>query len=45
MAGLEAFAESLTATQRRKLDAAVESLLGRDLISTTYKQLKEIQPI
>ncbi len=39
--GLEAFASSLTATQRRKLDAAVESLMDRDDIATTYEHLKE----
>ena len=39
--GLEAFAATLTATQRRKLDAAVQSLMDREDIATTYEQLKE----
>lgn len=39
--GLEAFAMTLTATQRRKLDAAVESLMDREDIATTYEHLKE----
>jgi MarR family transcriptional regulator for hemolysin len=39
--GLEAFASTLTATQRRKLDAAVESLMDREDIATTYEHLKE----
>ncbi len=41
--GLEAFAATLTATQRRKLDAAVESLMDREDIAKTYAHLsKEI---
>jgi DNA-binding MarR family transcriptional regulator len=39
--GLEAFASTLTAAQRRKLDAAVESLMDREDIATTYEHLKE----
>ncbi|HVV88986.1 MAG TPA: MarR family transcriptional regulator [Solirubrobacterales bacterium] len=39
--GLEAFAATLTATQRRKLDAAVESLMDREDIAKTYEHLKE----
>jgi DNA-binding MarR family transcriptional regulator len=39
--GLEAFAATLTATQRRKLDAAVESLMDREDIAKTYHHLKE----
>jgi DNA-binding MarR family transcriptional regulator len=39
--GLEAFASTLTATQRRKLDAAVEALMDRDDIAKTYQHLKE----
>jgi DNA-binding MarR family transcriptional regulator len=39
--GLEAFASTLTATQRRKLDAAVEALMDREDIATTYEHLKE----
>jgi DNA-binding MarR family transcriptional regulator len=41
--GLEAFAATLTATQRRKLDAAVEALMDREDIAKTYEHLsKEI---
>ncbi len=39
--GLEAFAATLTAVQRRKLDVAVESLMDREDIATTYEHLKE----
>jgi hypothetical protein len=39
--GLEAFAATLTATQRRKLDAAVEALMDREDIAKTYEHLKE----
>ncbi|HTT93144.1 MAG TPA: MarR family transcriptional regulator [Solirubrobacterales bacterium] len=39
--GLEAFASSLTGAQRRKLDAAVESLMDREDIVATYEHLKE----
>ena len=38
--GIEAFASSLTATQRRKLDAAVDSLMDREDIAKTYQHLK-----
>jgi DNA-binding MarR family transcriptional regulator len=41
-AGLEAFAESLTAAQRRKLDAAIESLMDREDIAKTYEHLKGV---
>ncbi|HEX6602049.1 MAG TPA: MarR family transcriptional regulator [Solirubrobacterales bacterium] len=40
-AGIEAFAATLTAAQRRKLDAAVEALMDRDDIARTYEHLKE----
>jgi DNA-binding MarR family transcriptional regulator len=43
-AGIEAFAASLTAGQRRKLDAAVESLMDRDDIAQAYAHLKEVGP-
>jgi DNA-binding MarR family transcriptional regulator len=43
-AGIEAFAASLTAAQRRKLDAAVDSLMDRDDIAQTYAHLKEVGP-
>jgi DNA-binding MarR family transcriptional regulator len=39
-AGIEAFAATLTATQRRKLDAAVEALMDREDIARTYEHLK-----
>lgn len=38
--GIEAFAETLTAAQRRKLDAAVDSLMDREDIAQTYRHLK-----
>ena len=43
MAGLQSFAESLTAAQRRKLDAAVDSLMDRDDIAQTFEHLKEVK--
>lgn len=39
-AGIEAFAATLTAAQRRKLDAAVEALMDREDIARTYQHLK-----
>ncbi len=42
-AGLEAFAESLTAAQRRKLDAAIGSLMDREDIAATYDHLKGVK--
>ncbi|HEY2716778.1 MAG TPA: MarR family transcriptional regulator [Solirubrobacterales bacterium] len=42
--GVTAFAASLSATQRRKLDAAVESLMDRDDIAKTYEHLKGSEP-
>ena len=41
-AGLETFAESLSAAQRRKLDAAVDSLMDREDIAKTYEHLKGV---
>jgi DNA-binding MarR family transcriptional regulator len=38
--GMEVFAATLTATQRRKLDAAVDSLMDREDIAQTYEHLK-----
>ena len=35
--GIEAFAATLSAAQRRKLDAAVDSLMDRDDIAQTYR--------
>ncbi len=37
---MEAFAATLTAAQRRKLDAAVDSLMDREDIAETYEHLK-----
>ncbi|HEY2479123.1 MAG TPA: MarR family transcriptional regulator [Solirubrobacterales bacterium] len=39
--GIEAFASTLTAAQRRKLDAAVEALMDREDIAKTYDHMKE----
>ena len=43
-AGIEAFVATLTASQRRKLDAAVESLMDREDIAQTYDLLKGSDP-
>jgi DNA-binding MarR family transcriptional regulator len=43
-AGLEAFAETLTAAQRRKLNAAVDALMDREDIAETYEHLKGVGP-
>lgn len=43
-AGMEAFAAGLTANQRRKLDAAVDSLMDRDDIAEAYEHLREVNP-
>jgi DNA-binding MarR family transcriptional regulator len=43
-AGLESFAESLNAAQRRKLDAAIDSLMDREDIAETYEHLKGVGP-
>ncbi|MDX6595294.1 MAG: hypothetical protein QOI72_676, partial [Solirubrobacterales bacterium] len=42
--GFEAFASTLDAAQRRKLDAAVDSLMDRDDIAQTYEHLKKVGP-
>ncbi len=42
--GMEAFASTLTATQRRKLDAAVDALMDRDDIAQTFEHLKGSEP-
>lgn len=39
-AGMEAFAESLTAAQRRRLDAAVDALMDREDIAAAYRHLR-----
>ena len=41
LAGLESFASTLTAAQRRKLDAALDALLEREEIASTYSDLRE----
>jgi DNA-binding MarR family transcriptional regulator len=38
--GIESFAATLSAAQRRKLDAAVDSLMDREDIAETYRHLK-----
>jgi DNA-binding MarR family transcriptional regulator len=43
-AGVEAFAATLSAAQRRKLDAAVDALMDRDDIAQTYEHLKGSEP-
>ncbi|HWB69783.1 MAG TPA: MarR family transcriptional regulator [Solirubrobacterales bacterium] len=43
-AGMEAFAATLSAAQRRKLDAAVDSLMDRQDIAEAYEHLKEVGP-
>ena len=42
--GMEVFAATLTAAQRRKLDAAVDSLMDREDIAQTYEHLKGVGP-
>ena len=42
--GVTAFAASLSATQRRKLDAAVDALMDREDIAHTYDLLKGDRP-
>jgi DNA-binding MarR family transcriptional regulator len=42
--GMEAFAATLSAAQRRKLDAAVDSLMDREDIAETYRHLKGVGP-
>lgn len=41
-AGMEAFAASLTTAQRRKLDAAVDSLMDREDIAAAFQLLKGV---
>ena len=42
--GMRAFAASLSAAQRRKLDAAVDALMEREDIAHTYELLKGVGP-
>ncbi len=44
LAGIESFAATLSATQRRKLDTAVDSLMDRDDIAQTYEHLQGVGP-
>lgn len=41
-AGMEAFVETLSAAQRRKLDAAIEALMDREDIASAYAHLKGV---
>jgi len=41
-AGLEAFAESLSTAQRRKLDTAIDSLMDREDIAKAFEHLKGV---
>jgi len=43
-AGMEAFAASLTAAQRRKVDAAIEALMDREDIAEAYARMKDVAP-
>lgn len=43
-AGIEAFASTLTAAQRRKLDAAVDALMDREDIAQAFEHLKGVEP-
>jgi hypothetical protein len=43
--GMVSFAATLSAAQRRKLDAAVDSLMDRDDIAQTYEHLKGSEPV
>lgn len=43
-AGIEAFAATLSAAQRRKLDAAVEALMDREDIAQAFEHLKRVDP-
>lgn len=42
--GIKAFAATLSPAQRRKLDAAVDSLMDREDIAQTYEHLKGSEP-
>jgi DNA-binding MarR family transcriptional regulator len=44
LAGIEAFTATLTAAQRRKLDAAVDALMDRGDLAQTYQHLKGSEP-
>jgi DNA-binding MarR family transcriptional regulator len=40
LTGIESFVATLSAPQRRKLDAAIEALMDREDLAQTYEQLK-----
>lgn len=42
-AGMEAFATSLTDTQRRKLDVAIDSLMDREDVAAAFEVLKRVK--
>ena len=42
-AGMEAFTATLNAAQRRKLDAAIDSLMDREDIAQTYEHLRGVE--
>jgi DNA-binding MarR family transcriptional regulator len=44
LAGMEAFAQSLSPAQRRKIDAAIDALMDREDIAETYEHLKGVEP-
>lgn len=44
LAGMEAFAQSLSLAQRRKIDAAIDALMDREDIAETYEHLKGVEP-
>ncbi|HSK49199.1 MAG TPA: MarR family transcriptional regulator [Solirubrobacterales bacterium] len=43
-AGMREFVATLSAAQRRKLDAAIDSLMDREDVAAAYEQLKEVEP-
>jgi DNA-binding MarR family transcriptional regulator len=44
LTGIESFVATLSAAQRRKLDAAVDALMEREDIAQTYEHLKGVGP-
>jgi DNA-binding MarR family transcriptional regulator len=42
LAGLEEFAATLSAAERRRLDGALEALLSREDVGAAYEQLREV---
>ena len=43
LAGIEAFVDTLSSAQRRKLDAAVDSLMDREDIAGAFEHLKGVE--